>query len=156
MDLLRRMGAKVTVDGSSVTVSPGKLKGCEIDIDATPDLLPALAVAAAFAEGDTRFVNGARLRIKESDRLTPCAQLLRDLGGKAEETADSLTVHGTGLTGGNTHGRGDHRIVMAAAIAAVGCTGPVTISGAEAVRKSYPGFFEDYRRLGGTASEQIQ
>jgi len=156
VELLRRMGANVSVDGSSVTVTPGKLTGCEIDIDATPDLLPALAAVAAFAEGDTYFVNGARLRIKESDRLTACAQLLRDLGGAAEETADSLIVHGTGLTGGGTHGHNDHRMVMAAAIAAVGCTEPVTIRGAEAVGKSYPGFFEDYRLLGGIISDNIE
>ncbi len=154
--LLRRMGANVSVDGSSVTVTPGKLTGCEIDIDATPDLLPALVAVAAFAEGDTSFVNGARLRIKESDRLSACAQLLRDLGGAAEETADSLTVHGTGLTGGSTHGHNDHRMVMAAAIAAAGCAEAVTICGAEAVGKSYPGFFDDYRRLGGIVSDNIE
>jgi len=136
-----------------VTVSPGTLRGCEIDIDPTPDLLPALAVVAAFAEGDTHFVNGARLRIKESDRLTACTQLLRDLGGEAEETADSLIVHGTGLTGGTTDGCNDHRIVMAAALAAAGCRKPVTITGSEAVNKSYPGFFEDLKALGGNCAD---
>lgn len=149
VDLLAKMGAKVSVDGNSVTVSPDRLHGCEIDIDPTPDLLPALAVVAAFAEGDTHFINGARLRIKESDRLSTCAQLLRDLGGKAEETADSLIVHGTGLTGGTTDGCNDHRIVMAAAIAAAGCLQKVTITGCEAVNKSYPAFFADYNALGG-------
>lgn len=155
VELLRRMGANVTVDGSSVTVTPGKLRGCEIDIDATPDLLPALAVVAAFADGDTHFVNGARLRIKESDRLTACANLLRDLDGSAEESADSLTVHGTGLCGGTTDSCNDHRIVMAAAIAASGCTEEVIITGAEAVNKSYPGFFDDYRILDGMVRESI-
>ncbi len=147
--LLKRFGTNVTVSDDSVTVSGGHLTGCEIDIDETPDLLPALAVVAAFAEGETRFINGARLRIKESDRLTACANLLRDLGGKAEETADSLTVYGTGLTGGSTHGCNDHRIVMAAAIATVGCRDKVTITGCSAVNKSYPAFFEDYAGLGG-------
>lgn len=148
-ELLRKLGANVTVDGNSVTVSPGKLRGCEIDIDPTPDLLPALAVVAAFAEGDTHFVNGARLRIKESDRLTACAQLLRDLGGEAEETADSLIVHGKPLVGGFTDGCNDHRIVMAAAISAAGCRETVTVIGSQAVSKSYPSFFEDYNMLGG-------
>jgi len=153
VELLRRMGAQVTADNDRVTVSPGTLRGCEIDIDPTPDLLPALAVVAAFAEGDTHFVNGARLRIKESDRLTACTQLLRDLGGEAEETADSLIVHGTGLTGGTTDGCNDHRIVMAAALAAAGCRKPVTITGSEAVNKSYPGFFEDLKALGGNCAD---
>lgn len=147
--LLKRLGANVTIDGDSVTVCGGRLTGCEIDIDETPDLLPALAMAAAFAEGETRFVNGARLRIKESDRLATCAGLLRDLGGSAEETADGLIVHGTGLKGGTTCGQGDHRIVMAAAIAAAGCSESVTITGCSAVSKSYPTFFEDYTKLGG-------
>jgi len=152
VDLLRRMGADVSVNGNSVTVSGGKLRGCEIDIDETPDLLPALAMAAAFAEGDTSFVNGARLRIKESDRLAACAGLIADLGGSAEETADGLIVHGTGLRGGTTHGRGDHRIVMAAAIAAAGCKEQVTVTGCNAVNKSYPAFFDDYAKLGGRVS----
>ncbi len=151
--LLQAFGATVAADGDSVTVTPGALKGCVIDIDQTPDLLPALAVVAAFAEGDTHFVNGARLRIKESDRLATCAGLLRDLGGSAEETADSLIVHGTGLRGGSTDGCGDHRIVMAAALAASGCSGAVTITGSQAVKKSYPGFFEDLRKLGGISAE---
>lgn len=155
VDILRKMGANVTVDRDSVTVSPGKLRGCEIDIDPTPDLLPALAAVAAFAEGETRFVNGARLRIKESDRLSACAGLLRDLGGRADETEDSLTVYGTGLTGGTTDGRGDHRIVMAAAIAATGCKDTVSITGCEAVNKSYPGFFADYHTLGGRCDSII-
>lgn len=153
VELLRRIGAQVTADNDRITVSPGTLRGCEIDIDPTPDLLPALAVVAAFAEGDTHFVNGARLRIKESDRLTACAQLLRDLGGEAEETADSLIVHGTGLTGGTTDGCNDHRIVMAAALAAAGCRKPVTVTGSEAVNKSYPGFFNDLKALGGNCAD---
>lgn len=149
VDLLRGFGANVTAEGNRVTVTPGRLKGCVIDIDSTPDLLPALAVVAAFAEGETRFINGARLRIKESDRLTACAGLLRDLGGRAEETEDSLTVYGTGLSGGETDSCNDHRIVMAAAIAAAGCTGSVTISRPDAINKSYPGFFTDLHALGG-------
>lgn len=152
-ELLRRMGAQVSVCGDSVTASRGQLRGCEIDIDETPDLLPALAAVAAFAEGETRFVNGARLRLKESDRLATCAGLLRDLGGAADETEDSLVVHGTGLKGGVTKGQGDHRIVMAAAIAAAGCRQTVTVEGCSAVNKSYPTFFDDYIRLGGIAEE---
>jgi len=154
--LLKRLGADVTVSGDRVTVSGGHLIGCEIDIDETPDLLPALAVVAAFAEGETRFINGARLRIKESDRLTACANLLCDLGGKAEETDDSLTVYGTGLTGGSTHGCSDHRIVMAAAIAAAGCKDKVTITGCSAVNKSYPTFFEDFARLAAASNVKLE
>ncbi|MDO4315197.1 MAG: 3-phosphoshikimate 1-carboxyvinyltransferase [Oscillospiraceae bacterium] len=123
----------------------------EIDVSGCPDLLPPLAVMAAIREGTTRFVNAARLRIKESDRLTTVRRMLSALGGQAEEGPDSLTVHGVpAFSGGTVDGANDHRIVMAAAIAATRSTAPVTILGAQAVNKSYPSFWDDYKRLGGT------
>ena len=122
----------------------------EIDLSGCPDLLPPLAVMAAARQGTTRFVNGARLRIKESDRLTAVANLLTALGGAVEELPDGLVVQGgRPLTGGRVDGCNDHRIVMAAAIAATRCAGAVTILGAQAVRKSYPDFFDVYQSLGG-------
>lgn len=122
----------------------------DIDVSGCPDLLPPMAVMASIRQGTTRFVNAARLRIKESDRLKTTAALLNALGGQAEESPDSLTVRGvSAFTGGTVDGANDHRIVMAAAIAATRSAGPVTILGAEAVRKSYPGFWDDYKRLGG-------
>ena len=127
----------------------GQLGG-EIDATDTPDLVPALAVAAAVHPGTTRITGAARLRLKESDRLSAVAQMLRALGGRAEETADGLMIEGVArLKGGEVDGQNDHRIVMAAAIAATVAAGPVRITGAEAVEKSYPAFFDDFRRLGG-------
>ena len=126
---------------------PGEV---DIDMSGCPDLLPPLAVMAAVRSGTTRFTNAARLRIKESDRLKTVRSLLTALGGQAEEGPDSLTVYGLPqLSGGTVDGANDHRIVMAAAIAATACAAPVTILGAEAVRKSYPNFFDEYTRLGG-------
>ena len=123
-----------------------------IDISDCPDLLPPLAVMAAVRQGTTRFINAARLRLKESDRLTTTAALTHALGGQAEELPEGLIIHGRPtLSGGTVDGANDHRIVMAAAIAATACTAPVTIRGAEAVNKSYPGFWDDYRHLGGDA-----
>ncbi len=122
-----------------------------VDVSDCPDLLPPLAVMAARREGTTHFVNAARLRMKESDRLTTTAALLRALGVPAEETADSLTVRGMpSFSGGTVDGANDHRIVMAAAAAATAAAAPVTVAGAEAVRKSYPSFWEEYKRLGGS------
>jgi 3-phosphoshikimate 1-carboxyvinyltransferase len=122
----------------------------EIDISGCPDLLPPLAVMAAIRSGTTRFINAARLRIKESDRLATVAALLQAIGCSAEELPDALIVHGNPhLSGGTVDGANDHRIVMAAAIAATACSAPVTILGAEAVKKSYPDFWEEYQRLGG-------
>lgn len=123
---------------------------CDVDVSGCPDLLPPLAVMAAVRQGTTRFVNAARLRIKESDRIATVAAMLSALGGSVEELPDGLTVHGVNaLSGGTVDGANDHRIVMAAAVAASNCTAPVTILGAQAVNKSYPDFFEVYRSLGG-------
>lgn len=121
-----------------------------INLSNCPDLLPPLAVMAAVRRGTTRFTGAARLRLKESDRLSTVREMITALGGQAEEGADSLTVYGVpALAGGVVDGANDHRIVMAAAVAATCCRGPVVITGAEAVRKSYPGFWRTYEELGG-------
>ena len=82
--------------------------------------------------------------------------LINNLGGRAEATDNTLIIHGTGLTGGTVNSHNDHRIAMAAAIAATVCTEPVTVIGAEAVSKSYPKFWEEYRRLGGNYEQHIR
>lgn len=155
--LLRRFGADVRTDGPrgaagiAVTARPGVLRGQTIDLTDIPDLLPVLAVTAAAAEGVTRFTGGERLRLKESDRIRSVRVMLEQLGGTAEELPDGLLVTGGPLTGGTVDSFHDHRIVMAAAVAALSASGPTVITGAEAVRKSYPAFFEDYNQLGGHA-----
>lgn len=121
-----------------------------LDVRDTPDLLPILASVAAVTPGETRFTGAARLRIKESDRLKTMAAGIRAIGGEAEEQPDGLIVRCVKPpAGGAVDAAGDHRIAMAFSIAATRCLGPVTIRGAEAVRKSYPAFFEDFVRLGG-------
>lgn len=150
LDILRAFGAAVSTDGNAVTVTHQPLRACDVDLKNIPDLLPALAVLAAFSRGTTRFTGGARLRIKESDRLKTVSAMINALGGDAEETADGLIVRGKPLTGGTVSAENDHRIAMAAAIAAAFSAGDVTITGAEAVNKSYPRFFEDFSQLGGT------
>ena len=125
-------------------------KPVEIDVSDCPDLLPPLAVIASCHDGTTRLVNAARLRLKESDRLTAVTKMLNALGSNVEEGPDFLEIKGrNSLDGGIVDGANDHRIVMAAAIAAARCADPVTILGAEAIKKSYPDFWDDYRRLGG-------
>ena len=146
--LLRDFGAEVREEEDGILVRRGKLRGLEIDAAPIPDLIPVLSVLAAGAEGDTRIRNAARLRLKESDRLKSTAALLRGLGGSVEELADGLVIHGRGsLTGGAADSAGDHRIAMAAAVAACLCEGPVELSGAESVAKSYPLFWEDLQKL---------
>lgn len=124
-------------------------KNYEIDLINTPDLLPALSIAAAFADGTTTFSGAARLRLKESDRLTSVCAMINSLGGKAEDTADGMIIYPQPLTGGTVESFGDHRIVMAATIASTRCKEPVIINEARAVDKSYPSFFEDIKALGG-------
>ena len=113
-----------------------------------PDLVPILAVVAAAKQGAT-FTNIGRLRLKESDRVASVIAMITALGGEATADDDTLYVNATGLHGGVVDSCNDHRIAMAAAIAATVCKEPVTILGAQAVNKSYPQFWEEYRRLGG-------
>ena len=154
-------GAEVTgLDGDSAQPDraiSGMLKALDapvrsLDVRETPDLTPILASMAAVTPGETRFTGAARLRIKESDRLRAMAEGIRAIGGCAVEEPDGLIVRcERPPAGGEVDAAGDHRIAMAFAVAATRCTGPVVIRGAEAVGKSYPGFFEDFRRLGGKA-----
>ena len=152
LDALMAFGAGVEASATEVRVSPAPLRGCAIDVGETPDLLPVLAVLGACASGETRLVNAARLRLKESDRLASVSAMLRALGAKVEEQADALVIAGGRLTGGEVKSCRDHRIAMAAAIAAIRCEQNIRILGADAVNKSYPAFFSDYNRLGGKAN----
>ena len=123
------------------------LRECQtINAADIPDLVPILSVVAAANQGAV-FTNIRRLRLKESDRVASVIAMLSALGGRAEATDDTLTVFGTGLTGGTVDAVNDHRIAMSAAIAATVCKEPVTVLGAECVQKSYPTFWEEYERL---------
>lgn len=149
LDCLEAFGAELDIQERAITVSGGQLHGAWFDLHDIPDLLPALAVVATRAEGKTVFANGSRLRIKESDRLSAVADMIRSLGGIAHETSDGIVIEGHPLHGGTVNGYNDHRIVMASAIAASIASGPVTITGSQAVNKSYPGFWQDFSSLGG-------
>ena len=124
-----------------------------IDAGNIPDLIPIISVVAALVPGQTQITNAGRLRIKESDRLKTTCAMLSALDADISETADGLIINGKKqLAGGTVDGAGDHRIVMAAAIAATCCSEPVIIYGAQAAAKSYPAFFEHYEKLGGELS----
>ena len=151
LDALLKFGALVETAEDTVTVSPANLIGCTIDVSETPDLLPILAVLGAGASGETRLVNAARLRLKESDRLASVSAMLRALGGRVEEQPDALVITGGRLVGGTVESCRDHRIAMSAAIASILCESSVTILGADAVKKSYPAFYHDLNQLGGHA-----
>ena len=126
-----------------------------IDAADIPDLVPILSVMAAANRGAV-FTNIARLRLKESDRVTSVIEMIENLGGRAEADESTLTVFGTGLRGGTVDACNDHRIAMSAAIAATVCTEPVTILGAECVEKSYPKFWAEYARSGGIYEQHLR
>ena len=125
---------------------------CAADI---PDLVPILSVVAAAAHG-AEFTNIHRLRLKESDRVEAVIHMLTALGGQAEAMGDTLRVYGTGLTGGTVDSRNDHRIAMSAAIASTVCSRSVTILGAECIEKSYPSFFREFKKLGGSYEQHLR
>ena len=126
-----------------------------VDAGDIPDLVPILSVVAACKNG-AEFTNIRRLRLKESDRVASVIAMITALGGRAEADENTLHVFGTGLTGGTVDSVNDHRIAMSAAIAATVCKEPVTILGADCVKKSYPKFFEEYRRLGGNYEQHLR
>ena len=123
----------------------------ELNVRNCPDLVPALAARAALRDGEiTRIENASRLRLKESDRLAAVTDVLRTMGAGVTEEPERLTILGRNrLRGGVTvDSWNDHRIAMMAAVAAMSCEAPVTVAGAECVRKSYPGFWNDLKGLG--------
>lgn len=113
-----------------------------------PDLVPVLAIVAGVLYG-AEFTDIQRLRLKESDRVASTVAMINALGGRAEASENTLTVYGTGYRGGTVDAVNDHRIAMAAAIASTACRESVTILGAECVQKSYPAFWDEFKRLGG-------
>ncbi|MCL2702948.1 MAG: 3-phosphoshikimate 1-carboxyvinyltransferase [Defluviitaleaceae bacterium] len=124
----------------------------EIDAAETPDLVPILSVYAAAKHGATRIYNTHRLVFKESDRIKSIRQMLTSLGADVKTSTNDIIINGKEkLRGGIAESNGDHRIAMSAAIAACFCEEEVIIKNAEAVCKSYPGFFKDYNSLGGNA-----
>ena len=161
----KALGSNVTVTGlradspqgdrAAAELLPGLEKKLIIDAADIPDLVPILAVTAACKQGAV-FTNIGRLRLKESDRVESVKEMIIALGCTAESDAETLTVQGTGLHGGTVDARNDHRIAMAAAIAATACREDVIILGAQCVEKSYPRFFEEYRKLGGRYEQYLR
>jgi 3-phosphoshikimate 1-carboxyvinyltransferase len=128
---------------------------CTIDATNIPDLVPILAVAAGAKQGAT-FTGIRRLRLKESDRVATVAAMLEGFGAKVTTTEDTLAIAPANYAGCTVDSFGDHRIAMSAAIAATVADGPVTILKADCVSKSYPAFWEEYRRLGGKYEQYIR
>jgi len=151
IEIVERMGANIETFDDYVLVRPSKTKGTIIDISQCPDIGPILTVLGALSEGETRIINGERLRIKESDRITSIKTELNKLGANVAEEGDSLIIQGVeGFAGGVTvNAWNDHRIAMSLAIASTRCKKEIILEEAESVRKSYPHFWDDFVRMGG-------
>jgi 3-phosphoshikimate 1-carboxyvinyltransferase len=144
--VLRRMGCAVESTPAGLTVQGGPLQGVEVNMATMPDLVPTLAVLAAFAAGDTVITGVAHLRHKESDRLAAVAAELARLGIEARETADGLVIRGGAPKGAVVHTYNDHRLAMSFAVAGLKAPGMV-ITDPDCVAKSFPNFWEFFHRL---------
>src|SRR5699024_1761732 len=154
LDILRRCGAKFSADAEgTLHFERSLLRAVEIDLADCPDLGPVLIAMACFCSGKTVIRNAGRLRIKESDRIEAMRAELAKMGGRVEADGDTVTVEGCALHAPEEplDGHNDHRIVMSLAVAALGAGLPATIRGAQAVAKSWPGFFDAIQKLGAKA-----
>jgi 3-phosphoshikimate 1-carboxyvinyltransferase len=152
VEILERMGADIDWDrdAGEITVSKSALSGVEVSVADTPDLLPTIAVLGAAADGTTTIVDCEHVRYKETDRVTAMAESLESMGATVLEERDRLTVRGEGtdLRGATLPGRDDHRIIMALALAGLVAEGETTVTGAEDVDVSFPGFFDVLAGMG--------
>ena len=146
--MLEKMGCQVTIGPHWVRIGGGELVGAELDLNATPDALPALAAAACFARGETRLVNVPQARLKETDRLAVMHETLAAMGADVEELPDGLIVRQSRLRGARVDGHSDHRVVMALAVAGLASEGQTEIDTAESVQVTFPSFVELMESIG--------
>jgi len=148
VDYLKAMGADISIYENSVTVKAATLKGAELDMNKTPDALPALAVTAAFAKGSTKLLNVPQARNKETDRIKCMAEELKKMDIDVEELPDGLIIGPSKPKPAELHGWADHRIVMALSLAGMNLDAQCTIDTAEAISVTFPGYVELMKGLG--------
>ncbi|MFA5312760.1 MAG: 3-phosphoshikimate 1-carboxyvinyltransferase [Methanomassiliicoccales archaeon] len=149
IDILERFGARIERRGRSVKAGAGELEGADIDLGQAPDLFPIVAVIATQARGGSVIRNAEHVRHKESDRISATVAFLKAMGANIEERKDGCIINGPSrLKGSFVGSHGDHRILMAAAVAALVAEGETTVSDGDCFKISYPGFVEDMRSLG--------
>ncbi len=153
LQILERAGAKICGEGNVFCVEKAPLFATSVDGEDIPDALPVLATVLCLAKGKSIIRGGARLKIKESDRIATTVAMLKALGADIEASEDGFVINGVSeFSGGTVDAANDHRIAMCACVASQCARGDVIIRGAECVNKSYPTFFEDFEKLGGKYS----
>jgi len=150
---LENAGAALKISDGQIEVSKSVLKAFEFDATESPDLFPPLVALASYCNGVTKLKGAARLLHKESDRATALSEEFGKMNINVELKDDYLFVTGGKVKGTRVSSHDDHRIAMAAAVAALGATGPVYIRDSHCVAKSYPGFFDDLRKIGAIVHE---
>ena len=145
---LQKMGVKIEHRPDGVLVKGGELNGIDIDMNNTPDALPALAVTGCFAKGTTRLLNVAQARLKECDRIAAARTELEKMGAKITELSDGLIIEQSELKGALVHGYDDHRMVMSLAMAGMAASGETIVDTAESMKITYPGFVQGMKNLG--------
>lgn len=149
LNIVKKMGANVFIEKDKITIEGCNLKGITIDMNKTPDALPALAVLGCFCEGETRLINVEQARYKETDRIHVMYEELKKIGADIEELRDGLVIKNSKLHGGTVNGHYDHRIVMALAILGLCIEDELKVTTAEAIEITFPNFFEIVENLGG-------
>jgi 3-phosphoshikimate 1-carboxyvinyltransferase len=148
LNYLQRMGSDIKVELKMIIVNRSELHGCELDLNDTPDALPAIAVLGCFAEGKTTIKNVAHARIKETDRIRVMTEELSKMGARIKETDDGMIIEHSQLVGAKLNGHGDHRVVMALSLAGLIAKGKTEIEPAEAIKVTFPNYVEVMKNLG--------
>ena len=148
IDMLKDMGANITIGSEGIRVKNNRIDGCELDLNNTPDALPALAVVGCFAEGETRLVNVAQARIKKTDRITAMREELEKMGANIEELDDGLIIRKSHLKGNVVDSRGDHRMAMALSLAGMKASGKTVIKSAESINVTFPSYVKKMKNMG--------
>lgn len=155
ISLLEEMGAKLQKTDQGVRMLPGHLQCISIDASQCPDIIPVMAVACALAQGTSQILNAGRLRIKECDRLHATCEALEKCGVRVIEKEDMMIIFGVDyFTKADLSSYNDHRMAMMEAVMATRALGDLRLDDRQCVAKSYPNFFEDYKKLGGSLDER--
>lgn len=148
VNILTSMGADVSIGNKEITIRGGRLKGGVFDLNAIPDALPALSVAACFAEGETSLINVPQARLKETDRIRVMHEELVKMGAHIEERPDGLVIRKSALQGCRVNGHHDHRVAMALAVAGLAAEGVTTVETAESASVTFPNFSDLMTSIG--------
>ncbi|MBS3135360.1 3-phosphoshikimate 1-carboxyvinyltransferase [Candidatus Woesearchaeota archaeon] len=153
IEILKKMGCKINISGMDVSIKAGNLKGREIDLNSTPDLLPILSIVGCFASGKTVLKNVPQARIKETDRIAVMCSELKKMGASITELEDGLLIERSSLHGANVDGYKDHRVIMSLACAGMCASGITEIKDAEHISVTFPYFVEKMKKIGANFNE---